>query len=194
MIWWYNTVVDLNAGRVARLAGNNDWLLICLLGSLRHGYLIRWHRRILDHHALHLISHIAMLATDQGLTRRLLIWHHSLVTWLLGRSGRGRGHRLALRAIVLHCANGPILLAGKRVLAWCAVTRHLLHRLLHVALLLHHRLVDGHRAWRRSGVGWGWHALPRRRHHVASLLRRRRRSLEHHGGRIHGSVGITGLA
>lgn len=39
LIWWYNTVVDLNAGRMARLAGNNDWLLICLLGSLRHGYL-----------------------------------------------------------------------------------------------------------------------------------------------------------
>lgn len=69
---------------------------------------------------------------------------------------------------------------------------YLLHRLLHVALLLHHRLVDGHWAWRRSGVGRGWDALPRCGHHVAGLLRGRR-SLEHHGGRIHGSVGITGL-
>lgn len=71
---------------------------------------------------------------------------------------------------------------------------YLLHSLLHVALLLHHRLVYRHWAWRGSRVGLGWHALPWRGHHVAGLLRRRRRSLEHHGGRIHGSVRITGLA
>lgn len=53
-------------------------------------HLIRWHGGILDHHALHLISHIAMQATDSVLTlwhsnhtliALWLIWHHSLVTW-----------------------------------------------------------------------------------------------------------------
>lgn len=55
-------------------------------------HLIRWHGGILDHHALHLGSHIAVLATDQALALGLLhpdhvlialrlIWHHSLITY-----------------------------------------------------------------------------------------------------------------
>lgn len=74
LIWWYNTVVDLNAGSMARLAGNNDWLLICLLGSLRHGYLTKSRDFFRFCHAFksHLMTQASIILSDANEERRSL--------------------------------------------------------------------------------------------------------------------------
>lgn len=56
----------------------------------RQNYLIRLHRRVLDHHALHLVAHIALLVASEsevgcwlnahyGLVAGRWVWHHGLV-------------------------------------------------------------------------------------------------------------------
>lgn len=53
-------------------------------------YLIRLHWRVLDHHALHLVAHIALLVASEsevgcwlhahyGLVAGRWVWHHGLV-------------------------------------------------------------------------------------------------------------------
>lgn len=53
-------------------------------------YLIRLHWRVLDHHALHLVAHIAVLVASEsevggwlhahyGLVAGRWVWHHGLV-------------------------------------------------------------------------------------------------------------------
>lgn len=55
-------------------------------------YLIRLHWRVLDHHALHLVPHIALLVAGEsevggwlhahyGLVAGRWVWHHGLVHW-----------------------------------------------------------------------------------------------------------------
>lgn len=84
------------------LTGHKHWLLVRLLW---HGnLLIRLHRRVLDHHALHLVAHIALLVASEGevgcwlhahygLVVGRWVWHHGLVHLLLGQV-------LALRAVI----------------------------------------------------------------------------------------------
>lgn len=83
------------------LAGHKHRLLVRLL---RDRNLIRLHWRVLDHHALHLVGHIALLVASEsvagcwlhahhGLVAGRWVWHHGLVHLLLGQV-------LALRAVI----------------------------------------------------------------------------------------------
>lgn len=64
-------------------------------------YLIRLHRRVLDHHALHLVAHIALLVASErevgcwlhahyGLVAGRRVGHHGLVHWRGERGERKR--------------------------------------------------------------------------------------------------------
>lgn len=77
---------------LSRLAGHKHWLLVRLLW---HRNLIRLYWRVLDHHALHLVSHIALLVASESEAECWLhahysrvagrwVWHHGLVHLLLG--------------------------------------------------------------------------------------------------------------
>lgn len=102
---------------LSRLAGHEHWLLVRLLRN--RNLLIRLHWRVLDHHALHLVAHIALLVASEsevgcwlhahyGLVAGRWVWHHGWVHLLLGQV-------LALRAVVGQRADGGsvvLLLAG----------------------------------------------------------------------------------
>lgn len=77
--------------------------LINLAGGAHGGvpsskYLIRLHWRVLDHHALHLVAHIALLVASESevgcwlhahycLVAGRWVWHHGLVHWGKMRKG-----------------------------------------------------------------------------------------------------------
>lgn len=135
---------------LSRLTGHKHRLLVRLLW---HGnLLIRLHWRVLDHHALHLVAHIALLVASESevgcwlhahhsLVVGRWVWHHGLVHLLLGQV-------LALRAVIgQRVDGGPVVLlllvGAVGVVGRRAVTRgHLLDRLLDVRVLLEELLVQ----------------------------------------------------